>query len=39
LESLFFVRREQAERFREDVRTDERELAELLRLEPVELDA
>ncbi len=34
-----FVRREQAERFLEDVRADEPELAERLRLEPVELDA
>jgi hypothetical protein len=33
-----FVRREQAERFLEDVRGDEPELAERLRLEPVELD-
>ncbi len=33
-----FVRREQAERFLEDVRVDERELAERLRLERVNLD-
>jgi Tic22-like family len=33
-----FVRREQAERFFADVRADEPELAERLRLEPVELD-
>ena len=33
-----FVRREDAERFLEDVRADEPELAERLRLEPVELD-
>jgi hypothetical protein len=34
-----FVRREQAERFLENVRADEPALAERLRLEPVELDA
>ncbi len=34
-----FVRREDAERFLEDVRADEAELAERLRLELVELDA
>jgi Tic22-like family protein len=33
-----FVRCEHAERFLEDVRADERELAERLRLEPVELE-
>jgi hypothetical protein len=33
-----FVRREHAERFLENVRADEPELAERLRLEPVELD-
>ena len=33
-----FVRREDAERFLEEVRDDDSELAELLRLEPVELD-
>jgi Tic22-like family protein len=33
-----FVRREQAERFLEDVRADEPELAERLRLEAVELE-
>ncbi|HEX2112413.1 MAG TPA: Tic22 family protein [Gaiellaceae bacterium] len=32
-----FVRREQAERFLEVVRADQPELAERLRLEPVEL--
>jgi hypothetical protein len=35
----FFVRREIAEALLEDVRQDDVELAELLRLEPVELDA
>ncbi len=34
-----FVRREDAERFLEDVRVDDSELADRLRLEPVELDA
>ena len=34
-----FVRREDAERFREEVRRDDPPLAELLRLEAVELDA
>jgi hypothetical protein len=34
-----FVRREQAERFLDDVRADEPELAEKLWLERVELDA
>jgi Tic22-like family len=34
-----FVRRERAEQFLEAVRADEPELAERLRLEPVELDA
>jgi hypothetical protein len=34
-----FVRREDAERFLEEVRGDDPVLAELLRLEPVELDA
>jgi hypothetical protein len=34
-----FVRRKDAERFLEEVRGDDPELAELLRLEPVELDA
>jgi hypothetical protein len=34
-----FVRREHAERFLDDVRKDDPKLAELLRLEPVELDA
>jgi hypothetical protein len=34
-----FVRREDAERFLDDVRADEPELAERLGLEPVELDA
>ncbi len=34
-----FVRREDAERFLEDVRRDDAELAEWLRVEPVELDA
>jgi hypothetical protein len=33
-----FVRREQAERFLESVRADEPELADRLRLKPVELD-
>jgi hypothetical protein len=33
------VRREQAERFLEDVRADPPELAERLRIEPVELQA
>jgi hypothetical protein len=33
-----FVRGDEAERFLEDVRADEPELAERLRLEPVELD-
>jgi Tic22-like family len=33
-----FVRREQAERFLEDVRADEPDVAEKLRLEPVELE-
>jgi hypothetical protein len=33
-----FVRREQAEHFLEDFRADEPELAERLRIEPVELD-
>jgi hypothetical protein len=34
-----FVRRDDAERFLEEVRADDEELAALLRLEPVELDA
>ncbi len=34
-----FVRREDAERFLGDVRDDDAELAETLRLEPVELGA
>ena len=34
-----FVRREDAEAFLDEVRADEPETAELLRLEPVELDA
>ena len=34
-----FVRREDAERFLEEVRADDAELAEKLRLEPVELNA
>jgi Tic22-like family protein len=34
-----FVRREQAEHLLENVRTDEPELAERLRIEAVELDA
>lgn len=34
-----FVRREDAERFLEDVQGDDAELVETLRLEPVELDA
>ena len=34
-----FVRREDAETFLEEVRADDEDLAELLRLEPVELDA
>jgi hypothetical protein len=34
-----FVRRDDAERFLEDVRRDDAELAERLRVEPVELDA
>jgi hypothetical protein len=34
-----FVRREQVERFLKNVRADEPELAERLRLKPVELDA
>ena len=34
-----FVRREDAETFLDEVRADEPETAELLRLEPVELDA
>jgi len=34
-----FVYREEAERFVEDVRGDDPDLAELLRLEPVELGA
>ena len=33
-----FVRREDAERFLEEVRGDDPELAELLRLEAIELD-
>ena len=33
-----YVRREDAERFLEDVRADDEELAASLRLEPVELD-
>ncbi len=33
-----FVRREDTERFLEDVRVDEPELAERLRLEPVEIE-
>jgi hypothetical protein len=33
-----FARREDAERFLENVRTDEAELAEQLRLEPVKLE-
>jgi hypothetical protein len=35
----FFVRCEDAERFLEEVRDDDSELAELVRLEPVDLDA
>jgi hypothetical protein len=34
-----FVRREDAERFVDEVRDDEPDLGELLRVEPVELDA
>ena len=34
-----FVRREDAERFLDEVHDDDPELAELLRLEPAELDA
>ncbi len=34
-----FVRREDAERFLEEVRADDAELADRLRVEPVELDA
>ncbi|MDQ3867094.1 MAG: hypothetical protein M3304_09780 [Actinomycetota bacterium] len=34
-----FVRREDAERFLEEVQADDPELADRLRLEPVELDA
>ncbi len=34
-----FVRREDAERFLADVQRDDPELADRLRLEPVELDA
>ena len=34
-----FIRREDAERFLEEVRTDDAELAETLRLKPVDLDA
>ena len=34
-----FVRREDAEAFVDEVRADEPETAELLRLEPVEFDA
>jgi hypothetical protein len=36
--AIHVIRREDAERFLEDVRADERDLAEWLRLEPVELD-
>ncbi len=35
----FFVRREDAEAFVDEVRADDEELAATLRLEPVELDA
>ena len=34
-----YVRREEEEQFLEDVRGDDEELVETLRLEPVELDA
>ena len=34
-----FVRRDDAERFLEEVRADDREFAAQLRVEPIELDA